>query len=58
MKKATGLKYLILALLAFAGLGLEVLLAFVLEPLMYGSSNHRVNGDQERGFHTRAEKAT
>ena len=38
MKKATGIKYLILALLAFAGLGLEVLLAFVLEPLLYGSS--------------------
>ena len=38
MKKATGIKYLILALLAFAGLGLEVLLAFALEPLMYGSS--------------------
>ena len=36
MKKVTGVKYLILALLAFAGLGLEVLLAFVLEPLLYG----------------------
>ena len=35
MKKPSGLKYLILAMLAFAGLGLEVVLAFVLEPLLY-----------------------
>ena len=35
MRKPTGLKYLILAMLAFAGLGLEVVLAFVLEPLLY-----------------------
>ena len=35
MKKPTGLKYLILAMLAFAGLGLEVVLAFFLEPLLY-----------------------
>ena len=35
MKKATGWNYLILAMLAFAGLGLEVLLAFVLEPVIY-----------------------
>ena len=35
MKKPTGLKYLILAMMAFAGLGLEVVLAFVLEPLLY-----------------------
>ena len=35
MKKPSGLKYLILAMLAFAGLGLEVVLAFVLEPFLY-----------------------
>ena len=35
MKKSTGLTYLILAMLAFAGLGLEVVLAFFLEPLLY-----------------------
>ena len=35
MKKPSGLKYLILAMLAFAGLGLEVVLAFVLEHLLY-----------------------
>ena len=35
MKKATGLKYLIPAMLAFAGLGMEVVLAFFLEPLLY-----------------------
>ena len=35
MKKSTGLTYLILAMLAFAGLGLEVILAFVMEPLLY-----------------------
>lgn len=35
MKKATGWNYLILAMLAFAGLGLEVILAFVIEPLLY-----------------------
>ena len=35
MKKPNGLKYLILAMLAFAGLGMEVVLAFFLEPLWY-----------------------
>ncbi len=35
MRKPTGLKYLLLAMLAFAGLGLEVVLAFFLEPLLY-----------------------
>ena len=35
MKKSTGLTYLILAMLAFAGLGLEVVLAIFLEPLLY-----------------------
>ena len=37
MKETSGWKYLILALLAFAGLGLEVVLAFFLEPLLYGA---------------------
>lgn len=32
-----GLDYLYLALLAFGGLGLEVVLAFLIEPLIYGS---------------------
>lgn len=37
MKKATGFHYIFLALLAFSGLGLEALLAFVIEPMIYGS---------------------
>lgn len=37
MKKETGWGYLLLASLAFAGLGLEVILAFVLEPMLYGA---------------------
>ena len=37
MKKITGWNYMFLALMAFAGLGIEVLLAFVAEPLMYGT---------------------
>lgn len=37
MKKATGINYIILAMLAFAGLGLEVVLAFWIEPMIYGS---------------------
>lgn len=36
MKKVTGWNWLLLALLAFAGLGLEAVLAFVVEPLVYG----------------------
>lgn len=36
MKKITGLNYLILALLALAGIGMEVVLALLLEPLLYG----------------------
>jgi magnesium-transporting ATPase (P-type) len=35
-KKVTGWDYLSLGLYAFAGLGMEVLLAFVLEPKLYG----------------------
>jgi hypothetical protein len=35
VKKQTG-TFLALALLAFLGLGLEVLLAFLIEPLVYG----------------------
>lgn len=38
MKKASGIHFLMLALLAFAGIGLEVLLAFGIEPLIYGAS--------------------
>lgn len=37
MKKITGFDYLTLALLAFGGIGLEVILAFGLEPLLYGA---------------------
>lgn len=36
MKKASGMKSIVLALLAFASLGLEALLAFGIEPLIYG----------------------
>ena len=35
-KKVTGWDYLSYALLAFGGLGLEVILAFLLEPVIYG----------------------
>lgn len=38
MKKASGINFLLLAILAFVGLGLEVLLAFGIEPLIYGAS--------------------
>ena len=37
MKKATGLDFLVLALLAFGGIGLEVILALVVEPIWYGA---------------------
>lgn len=37
MKKVSGMNYLVLAMLAFAGLGLEVLLAFGIEPVIYGA---------------------
>lgn len=37
MKKATGFDYLSLALLAFGGIGLEVLLALVIEPFIFGA---------------------
>lgn len=37
MKKATGLDFLVLALLAFAGIGMEVIYAFLLEPTLYGA---------------------
>ena len=37
MKKVTGFNYIILAMLAFAGLGLEALLAFLIEPIIYGA---------------------
>lgn len=35
-KKVKGMKYVWLAFIAFGGLGLEVLYAFVLEPIVYG----------------------
>lgn len=38
MKKVTGTDYLVLALLAFAGIGLEIVLALGIEPLIYGAS--------------------
>lgn len=37
MKKASGIHFLLLAVLAFAGIGLEVVLAFGIEPLIYGT---------------------
>lgn len=37
MKKATGLDFLVLALLAFGGIGLEVILALGIEPILYGA---------------------
>lgn len=36
MDKGKGINYFILSLLAFCSLGLEVLLAFLLEPMIYG----------------------
>lgn len=36
-KKASGIHFLLLAILAFAGIGLEVVLAFGIEPLIYGT---------------------
>lgn len=37
MKKASGMNFLVLAVFAFASLGLEVLLAFGIEPMIYGA---------------------
>lgn len=37
MKKETGLGYIILALLSFCGLGIELLYALLLEPIIYGT---------------------
>ena len=36
MKKVTGFNYTILAMLAFAGLGLDALLAYLIEPIIFG----------------------
>ncbi len=36
MDKGKGIDYLSLSLLSFAGLGLEALLAFLIEPMIYG----------------------
>ena len=38
MEKATGIKFIGLAILAFAALGLEVVLAFGIEPVIFGTS--------------------
>ena len=38
MKKATGFRFLLLALCAFAGLGIEALYAFLIEPVIYNAS--------------------
>ena len=38
MKKVSGINYFNLAALAFASIGLEVLLVFGIEPVIYGSS--------------------
>lgn len=37
MKKITGSDFLALAMLAFGGIGLEVVYAFMLEPILYGA---------------------
>lgn len=37
MDKGKGINYLILSLLAFLGLGLEILLGFFIEPMIYGT---------------------
>ncbi len=37
MKKVTGLKFLLLALCSFAGLGVEAIYAFLLEPIIYNA---------------------
>ncbi len=37
MKKVSGIRYMLLAMAAFAGLGLEILLAFIIEPAIYGA---------------------
>lgn len=38
MKKESGMGYFLLALAAFAGIGLEIALAFGIEPILYGVS--------------------
>ena len=38
MKKESGINYLILVVLAFASVGLELLLAFGAEPVLYGGA--------------------
>lgn len=38
MKKVSGINYIVLAISAFASLGLEVLLALGIEPIIYGAS--------------------
>lgn len=37
MKKATGFDFFVLALLAFGAIGLEALLAFLIEPMIFGA---------------------
>lgn len=43
MKKLTGMKCIMFVLIAFAGLGIEVALAFLIEPIVYGSSMNNWN---------------
>lgn len=43
MKNLTGIKCMMFVLIAFAGLGIEVALAFLIEPIVYGSSMNNWN---------------
>lgn len=43
MKNLTGMKCIMFVLIAFAGLGIEVALAFFIEPIVYGSSMNNWN---------------
>ena len=45
-KKVTGSNYFSLGMFAFAGLGLEVLYAYVLEPMIYGVTMQEWNTSQ------------
>ena len=52
MRKITGVNCIILAMSAFAGLGLEVLLAFGIEPMIYGDQpmDRFTNSDSLDGY--------
>ncbi len=43
MKKLTGMKCIMMVLIAFAGLGIEAAFAFLIEPIVYGSSMNNWN---------------